>query len=191
MSRIRRAIIFLLVGLLLSAWSLPPDAWGASTQPDSLSASIQTRLAASTTIKLTVQNKTGAVLDRLVLTGPKTYTFTNVAIGKSTFEILKGKYTIQYKACGANRSKKVTILSNYKFSTVGCPLVKINVINESNGNLFLNLKGPVNYRFVIPPGVTRITIIKGTYQYSGTMPCGTFSGTIKARGRIRWWWWCT
>jgi hypothetical protein len=191
MSNFRKAVIFLLVGLLLSAWSFPPDAWGASTQSDILTARSQSGLAATDTIRLTFQNKTGAVLDKLVLTGPKTYTFYNVPVGKSTFMILKGKYTIQYKACGANRSKKTTILSNYKFSTVGCPLAKINVINSSGSNLFLNLKGPATYRFVIPPGTTRINVIKGTYQFTGTLPCGSNSGTIKVKGRMKWTWWCT
>src|SRR5574341_2140826 len=121
MSNFRRAVIFLLLGLLLSAWSLPPDAWGESTHSDIMSTSIQIRLAATDTIRLAFQNKTGAVLDRLVLTGPKTYTFTNVPIGKSTFEILKGKYTIQYKACGANRSKKVTIRSEEHTSELQSP----------------------------------------------------------------------
>lgn len=190
MSHFRKAIICLLAGLLLSAWSFPGDAWQSSTQTDIQSAGIQSPLAATDTIRVTVQNKTGAVLDRLVFAGPKTYTFTNVPEGKSTYEILKGKYTIQYKACGANRSKKVTILSNYKFTTVGCPLAKVNVINDSGGTLFLNLKGPVDYRFVIPPGTTRINVIKGTYQYSGQLPCGSSSGTIKVKGRMRWNWWC-
>jgi hypothetical protein len=191
MSTLRKAIIFLLVGLLLCAWSLPPDTRESSNQSDQLSAGLQAPLAAGDTVRVTVQNKTGAVLSQLVFAGPKTYTFTNVPIGKSTYEILKGKYTIQYKACGANRSKRVTILSNYKFTTVGCPLAKVNVINESSGMLFLNLKGPVDYRFVIPPGTTPINVVKGTYEFTGTLPCGSSTGTIKVKGRMRWNWWCT
>jgi hypothetical protein len=191
MSKFRQAVIFVLVSILLSAWSLPPAPWTAPTQTDRLSTGIQAPLAATDTIKITVQNKTGAVLDQLVLTGPMTYTFTNVPVGKSTYMILKGKYKIQYKACGSNRSKKATIMSNYKFSTVGCPLSKINVINDTGGTLFLNLKGPATYRFVIPPGTTRINVIKGTYKFTGITNCGSNSGDIKVKGRMKWNWWCT
>jgi len=184
MSKVRQIIIVLLVGLLLSAWTVP------SAQTNSEVTSLQSPQAATDTVRLTLQNKTGAVLERLVLSGPKVYTFYNVPMGKSVYMVLKGKYTIQYKACGANKSKKVNILSNYKFSTVGCPLAKLNVINDTGGILYLNLKGPVNYRHVIPPGTMRINIIKGTYQFTGSTICGSNSGTIKAKGRMRWNWWC-
>jgi hypothetical protein len=105
--------------------------------------------------------------------------------------VLKGKYTIQYKACGSNRSKKVSILSNFKFSTVGCPLSKISLINDTGGTLFLNLKGPADYRLTIPPGTTRINVIKGTYKFTGTTICGSNTGEIKVKGRMKWNWWCT
>ena len=191
MSNIRHIIVVLLVGLLLSAWTVPSASWGTSTQTSSLATSSQSPQAETNTVRLTFQNKTGAVLEQLVLSGPKIYTFYNVPIGKSIYTVLKGKYTIQYKACGANKSKKVSILSNYKFSTVGCPLAKLTVINDTGGILTLNLKGPANYRRVIPPGTMRIKVSKGTYQFTGTTNCGSNSGTIKAKGRMRWNWWCS
>jgi len=186
MSKLRQIIIVLLVGLLLSGWTAPSTSL-APTQVNSLGSNPE----ATDTVRLIFQNKTGAVIEQLVLNGPKVYTFYDVPMGKSEYYILKGKYTIQYKACGVNKSKKVTIQSNYKFSSVGCPLAKLTVINDTGGILYLNLKGPVNYRHVIPPGTTRINIIKGTYEFTGSTNCGSNSGTINAKGRMRWNWWCT
>jgi len=190
MSKIRQILVILLVGILTSAWSLPPAVITTPTQSDGLSITVLSPQSASGTIRLTVNNKTGAVIDRLVLSGAKAYTFYNVPIGKSTFEIIKGKYKIEYLACGVNKAKKVTILSNYKFNTVSCPMAKINVINETGSIMTLIMNGPSKYRFTIPPGTMRINVIKGTYKYTGYCSCGTITGTINAKGRMRWNFWC-
>ena len=190
MSKARFIIMVLLVGLLISGWSFPPADLGSAAATGDVTISLQAPQAASPTVRLIVSNKTGAIIDRLVLTGPKVYTFTNVPQGNSTYTILKGKYSIQYKACGVNRTKKANILSNFKFSTVSCPTAKISVVNTTGGNLILSLKGPATYRFVIPAGTTRITVLKGSYQFTGSGRCGAHSGTFKAQGRVRWTWWC-
>lgn len=190
MLKARIIIMVLFVGLLISGMSFPPADWGNAASTSDITISLQAPQAASATVRLIVSNKTGAVIDRLILTGPKVYTFTNVPQGNSTYTILKGTYSITYKACGTNKTKKVNIQSNFKFSTVSCPTAKINVVNTTGGNLILSLKGPATYRFVIPSGTTRINVLKGSYQYTGSGRCGSQSGTIKAQGRVRWTWWC-
>jgi len=190
MSKFRQILVIILVGILTSAWTLPPAFTATPTQSDGLSITALSPQAASGTIRFMVNNKTGAVLDRLVLSGAKAYTFYSVPMGKSTFEIVKGKYKIEYTACGARKAKKVTIQSNYKFNTVSCPMAKINTINDTGGLLTLILTGPSQYRFTIPAGNMRINVIKGTYKFTIYGVCGTTTGTMTAKGRMRWNFWC-
>jgi hypothetical protein len=190
MAKFRRLSLYVFVGVLMLALSLPGGGLAAPISSRDVAVSILAPQAASATVRLTVVNKTGATLAKLVLTGPKVYTFYNVPQGNSSYQVLKGKYTISYRACGANKSKKVSFLSNYKFSTVTCPTAKINFVNDTGGTIYLNLTGPASYRFVIPAGKMNLQVLKGTYQFSGTTVCGRNTGTIKASGRIRWTWWC-
>jgi hypothetical protein len=167
---------------------MPTVGFAAAPQNNDLSTSVQ----ASTTIRLAFNNKSGAVLAMLVLRGPRTYTFYNVPQGKSNYQIDKGNYTFEYTACGAKKVKNVNIQSNSKFTTVTCQVSKISVQNNTSGTMYLNLTGPATYRFVLPPGTTRIAALKGSYTYTMTGSCGgTSSGKITLKGRMRWTWWCS
>jgi hypothetical protein len=190
MLKTRSSLILLLVAALVLAWTLPPDHTLAARQTDTLDVSLEAATAASGTVRLTVNNKTGAVLATLTLTGPKTYVFYNVPTGRSIYEVIKGKYRLTYKACGANRSKILNIQSNLKFNTVSCPVARIRVVNETGGTLILVLNGPASYRFALPPGNTVIVVLKGTYQFTGSGRCGTDRGSLRAQGRMFWTWWC-
>lgn len=190
MSKIRASFVILLVMALVSAWSLPPGDALAAEQTDILDLALESPTAVTGTVRLTVNNKTGAVLETLTFIGPQTYTFYNVPTGKSIYEVAKGKYRVTYKACGANKTKVVNIQSNYKFNTVACPVARIRVTNETGGTLTLLLSGPASYRFSLPPGNTVILVLKGTYQFTGYGVCGTDRGTFKAQGRMYWNWWC-
>jgi len=57
--------------------------------------------------------------------------------------------------------------------------------------MYMRLSGLAPFRFVLPPGSTRITVLKGTYQYTITGACGGIStGKVIMKGRVRWMWWC-
>jgi hypothetical protein len=188
MSKLLRSFGFLLVALLLSAWTMP--AAGFTTPDQSAGLGITVVEATGGTARLTVNNQTGAVMPKLVLNGGKTYTFYNVPQGKSQYDVLKGSYKFEYQACGAKKSKKVNIQSNTKFSTVKCAVSKIQMNNQTGSNMYLTLTGPSTYRLTIPPGNSPITVLKGSYQYTMQTSCGTDSGTINLKGKMRWTWWC-
>jgi hypothetical protein len=188
MSKLARSFGFLLVALLLSAWTMPAAGFTAPDQSAGLG--ITTVAATGGTVRLTVNNQTGAVMSRLVLSGPKAYTFYNVPQGRSTYQIIKGSYKFEYQACGAKKSKKVNIQSNTKFATVKCPVAKVQMVNQTGSNMYLTLTGPSTYRFTLPPGNTPITVLKGTYKYTMTTRCGTETDSITLKGKGRWTWWC-
>jgi hypothetical protein len=88
------------------------------------------------------------------------------------------------------KNKKANITGNFKFNTVSCPMSKINVINNTGSALTLVLVGPATYTFNLGGGANKITVIKGTYEFTGYASCGTDTGTIKTKGNLRWTWWC-
>jgi len=188
MSNLSRSFGLLLVALLLSAWTLPAAGFPAPDQSAGLGITMVS--ATGGTVRLTVNNQTGAVMTRLVLSGTKAYTFYNVPQGKSNFQVIKGNYKFEYQACGAKKTKKVNIQSNTKFTTVKCAVAKIQMVNQTGSNMYLTLTGPSTYRFTLPPGTTPITVLKGSYKYTMATRCGSDSGTISAKGKVRWTWWC-
>ncbi|UCH61224.1 MAG: hypothetical protein JSV61_07010 [Anaerolineales bacterium] len=188
MSRLARTFGILLVALLISAWIVP--AVGVMAPEQSAGLGVTTLAAGGGNVRLIVNNRTGAVIPQLVLTGAKTYTFYDVPQGRNIFEISRGTYKIQYQACGAKKAKKVNIQGNTKFSTVTCPVVKIQILNQTNSNLYLTLTGPSTYRFTLPHGTTPIIVLKGVYKYTMQTACGTERGTVAIKRKARWTWWC-
>jgi hypothetical protein len=187
MSKLRTALVWLLVGILFAVWSVPTVGLAASSSDEPL-VSIQ---AGTGTVKFTFLNKTGATIDRLVLSGAKAYTFYNVPQGKSIYQIVRGKYKLEYKACGATKKKALTVQSNTKVQSVSCPVAKISVANNTGGNLIMSLTGPAKYQFVIPPGKTNIQVLVGKYKYYVNSPCGVDAGEVVVKkGRYRWEWFC-
>jgi len=129
MSKIRQILVIILVGILTSAWSLPPAVIQRPLNPMGCPSPYSPQRHPHNSLDGQQQDR--RCHRSIVLSGAKLIHSINVPIGKSTFEIIKGKYKIEYLACGVNKAKKVTILSNYKFNTVSCPMAKINVINET------------------------------------------------------------
>lgn len=182
----------MLIASLALAWGLPTTLVMAADQPDLTLNQPGAPLAA--TVKIIFNNKTGVKLDTVVLTpitGPRSYTFYNVAPGKTEFSVEKGKYTMQYNACGKLKVKKLNVTSGtIKLNTATCPTALINVNNISGGTLSLTLRGPTTYRFSLPAGKSKITVWKGVYDYTGSLRCGSQSGEIKIKNRATWTWWC-
>jgi len=186
MTKIRTVLMCLVVVLITCAFTMPPASLGSNISADVAYLSP----AAETLVKFTFVNKTGATIPLLTLEGPQTYYFYNVPIGQSKFFVAKGKYLIKYPACGRDRSKNLSITSNVKFTTVNCPVVKLTIKNLTGGTLYLYLDGPVDYRFTLLAGNTKITILKGTYDYTAYANCGFVHGTKKFKNSSNWYWWC-
>ncbi len=144
----RTILMSFLVMVLVSAWSLPPA--GLTTGLAPVQSDLVAPLAA--TINLQITNKTGAVIPQLTLTGAKNYTFYNIPVGKSTYTVEKGKYKLEYKACGANKAKTLNLTGNKKFNTVSCPVAKLSINNTTGSTLYISLTGPANYSLGGPAG---------------------------------------
>lgn len=190
--KIFRTFLFtILIASLAFAWGLPTTQVMAASQADYTLTQPQAPLAA--TVKIVFNNKTGVKIDKVVLnplTAPRSYTFYNVAPGKTEFSVEKGKYTLEYSSCGKLKVKKVNLTGTLKLNTATCPTSTINVNNLSGGTMTLSLKGPATYRFTLPTGKTKITVWKGVYNYTGSGRCGSQSGEIKVKNRMNWTWWC-
>ena len=184
MPKIRAILMCLVVALVTFAFTMPPAGLENA-------ASITTQSpAVAGLVKLTFVNKTGATIPVLALKGAKTYYFYNVPTGQNTFYVPKGKYLVHYMACGRDRLKYFTITSDVKFITVACPTAKITILNKTGSTLFLYLSGPASYTLALLPGRTKITILRGTYTYTGFNACVYASGTQKLKGGTAWIWRC-
>ena len=191
MKLLRTFIFSVLIASLAFAWGLPTAQVKAAVQSDGLISLQPAPLAV--TVRLVFNNKTGVKIDKLVLTGitiEKTYTFYNVAPGKTEFSVEKGKYSMEYPACGKTKLKKVNVSGTLKLNTATCPTAIINVNNLTGGTLYLNLSGPTTYHFTLPAGKTKITVWKGLFDYTGSGRCGSKSGELKVKNRTTWTWWC-
>ena len=70
--------------------------------------------------------------------------------------------------------------------------IPILVINDTGGNISIDLSGPASYNFNIPPGQQNIYVIPGTYNYTAR-GCGSAveSGTENlSKSGDDWRWWC-
>ena len=133
------------------------------------------------TPKLTIDNKTGPFY--INFTGPKTYSFY-APTGKTPFEIEPGTYEISYYACGAQVTQTVVVKKKGGTLKIACLEVSFFNLNDSE-SVNLELHGPADYYFFLPPGKTTVQIIPGTYDYELSGPC-SFSGTItiKKKGTL-------
>ncbi len=108
MKKVRWFTLMVLLALFCSAWAPVAVAAKAETTLVTIGAGSGSSqvAAASETIKLVVQNKTGGtVYVRLV--GAQSYSFAATNQGKNTFQIKPGKYTytITSSACGGSITK--------------------------------------------------------------------------------------
>jgi hypothetical protein len=183
-------IVLLSIALMLSfAWQ-PLAAMAA-----------QPAASNSTMLKLVINNQTGANVN-LSLSGASSYYFT-LGVGKTSVEVLKGKYQYRFLACGADQTGTLEVKkANQKFVLKKCPTaknaankkpaktVKVNMVNETGGTMTLILNGATSYRLAIPSGKSKIDLEKGKYTYTVYAVCGTKTGTINIRNRLRWSWRC-
>jgi hypothetical protein len=68
--------------------------------------------------------------------------------------------------------------------------VSIKIVNNTGGNLSINLSGPASYSFNFPAGNHTMQVLPGTYTYT-VWGCGTSaSGTQKLSKGFEWTWYC-
>lgn len=182
----RLFFVLIILALLAATWG-PVPARAAAPQ------------AVDTQVKLQVNNKTGQAIT-LKLTGAATYTKT-VQPGKSEILIVKGKYTYSYTPpCGTKQSGKLEatgakvklVMPACKTTAAkGAKTIVVVIRNNTNGYMTLVLTGPASYRFSLAPGVTKINVLQGKYQYTA-YGCGgaSASGTKNLRGKNEWTWFC-
>lgn len=142
-----------------------------------------------------VVNKAGDV--RIVFTGPKNYTFT-LNNGTNKVELVKGKYSYTYTACGETQTGKLDVKGSAIVLRIdGCGKiphpVPLTVVNMTDGYLNLTMEGPGGtYAFYIPPKSSQTkTVITGEYSYIAK-GCGgsTKRGAIKIKRANHWSWYC-
>lgn len=176
-------LIVVMLAVMLSGW-VP----GATLQP--------AQAAENDTLSLLIINKTGETI-QLTLVGPATYTFTLQA-GKSTQQVLPGKYKYQYFACQGKKTGTFTISKDgKKLLLASCSknqkskLARVKIDNRTGGFVWLNLVGPATYQFSLKPGKSEIWVIKGKYTYTA-FGCGgaSVSGTRKLNSGMLWSWYC-
>lgn len=167
--------VCLLVLMLFSAWA-----------PMTVTAAPPESVQASTLSKLTINNKTG--VDVVVkINGPKAYQWT-VKPGKWTYEVERGKYKVEYNACGQKKKFSLPVNSGtVKMNLTPCPMVKVVMTNYTGQNVVMYLTGPAKYTITLVPGVNRFKVIKGTYKITA-YACGV-TNTVTLTFKTSWRYW--
>lgn len=141
-----------------------------------------------------VNNKTGGEV-KIIFRGP-TDDFFVVKKGDNVVKLEPGYYVYRYTACGRSINGTFTVAS---FGTI---LVlkkcekgqesKVTIENLTGRTFSITLTGPKHYSLAVAPGITKLILLPGAYQYS-TNACGKMEkGTIKfkANHTQTWTWEC-
>jgi len=68
--------------------------------------------------------------------------------------------------------------------------ITIKIINNTGGNITINLSGPASYSFTFGPGTHNMKVLPGTYSYT-VWGCGTStSGSKNLKKLDSWTWYC-
>jgi hypothetical protein len=149
-------------------------------------------VAGTTVSKLTIDNKTPKVLT-ITLKGPKTYTIYALP-GKTEKEIVAGKYTFQYEACGLKKAGKLSAIgAKSKLKIEACPTARLILINKGNSPLSFYLDGPERYNWSVPAMSTlRVNVLRGTYKWSASWCGGKESdkGSVTLKKGYYFMFWC-
>lgn len=144
--------------------------------------------AAKDIVKVEFQNKTGGQAT-LSLSGPHSYYFY-LNTGKTKAEIIPGKYTYSYTACGQAKTGKF----NAKNDGVTLTLPKcsednkksgeskITIKNNTGSSFYLTLTGPKTYTLYISAKSTKATVVSGKYKFSYQACDKTNTGNFNAKG---------
>lgn len=121
-----RLFTFLVVAILVfSAWTPAPVFAKADVATETIGAnSIFTNVdfAAPKLVKVTITNRTGGIM-YISMVGPKTYSFSAPNQGKTSFQIVPGKYTytLRTSACPGTVTKKGNFKTGGSLGAWVCP----------------------------------------------------------------------
>jgi hypothetical protein len=148
--------------------------------------------------KMRVKNHLGLDVS-LELNGPDDYDFA-IEPGKNTVYLLSGDYVFGYSACNntifegeihvqKNGQTELRIHSCEWYTdplrNVGRPNpVKVRIVNHATFDVDMYLVGPETYYLTLSPGVNRLLVLSGTYEYGYYVDYTLHSGTfvIKPNG---------
>jgi hypothetical protein len=126
-------------------------------------------------VTLEIRNLTQSQVT-LRLNGPTDLRLT-ITRNLTKVRVEPGTYDYRYKACGVNRSGTFTVTV-----TGGTLLLKkcekdlngqLNIVNLTGKAFTLRMSGPTNYRLTINPGINRLTLEAGRYDFEAKPVCGT------------------
>ncbi len=174
MTKQRFVLGFIIIALLIGAWTPYPADTQASSAITNESRSYKGMLLAAKTPQLTINNQTGASF-YLTLTGPQTYYF-NIPVGKTKLEVEKGDYDLTYFACNANQTETVNVKKKGATLKITCASSKdkdddksakipqLTINNQTGASFYLTLTGPQTYYFNAPDGKTKFEVEQGEYD---------------------------
>jgi hypothetical protein len=141
--------------------------------------------ATAQTAKLVITNKTPKSVT-INLSGPRNQSIV-APPGKTSLQLAPGKYEYSYTVCGADKKGKLNLTKSGKLNITACQMTNVKFHNVSDGTMYLTLNGPMTYNLTLPPGVTKVRIVKGSYRYSLT-GCGgsPTNGTIVIKNDQPW-----
>ena len=142
--------------------------------------------AASTTVKWKVVNGTKVKVP-ILLFGPATYNLVALPKKTTTFPVLPGKYTYVMTVCGARLSGTLEIQKFAKAFKIG-DCAEIKVMNWSYQPVYMTLKGPFKYNFLITEKKTILTILPGKYTYSYTSCAKNTTGSFMVKKARKYIW---
>lgn len=131
------------------------------------------------TPKLTIDNKAAPMY--VTFTGTKTYSLY-ATTGKTDFEVEPGTYEVSYFACGAQTTVEFVVKKKGGTFKISCLDVTFFNLNDSS-IVGLELSGPADYYFSLPPGKKSFQMVPGTYDYELSGPCSAV-GTVKITKKI-------
>jgi hypothetical protein len=141
--------------------------------------------ATAQTAKLVITNKTPKSVT-INLTGPRNQSIV-APPGKTTVQLIPGKYEYSYSVCGADKKGKLNLAKSGKLNITACQMTNVKFYNVSDRTMVLTLNGPMTYNLTLPLGVTKVRVVKGTYRYS-LSGCGgsPTNGTIVIKNGQPW-----
>lgn len=144
-----------------------------------------TTTSASSTVRLTVKNKSKAEFV-LHLSGPEKYDL--LIKGTKKFEVIPGTYRYIYNACGTTQvTGTIDITKNSILNIPKCPpgvptIISFLLKNKTGGYLNLVMTSNRNtYTFNLAPGNHQISVYSGKYKYVAT---GCEGKTVKGKINI-------
>ena len=144
--------------------------------------------AAAGTIHIQFQNNTGSRV-WLYLSGPASYSLA-LTVGKTSADVLQGKYSYSYQACGTTITGTFNVrkngdsltLSKCGNTTSRSDMVRIKIQNKTGFQVRITLTAQTSYAYTINMGNSATDeVVPGRYTYS-YQSCGkTVTGKFQAQ----------